>query len=140
MLPIKIDLSFSQWLAGYLLTIHLAALLLILLLQPPLLFSTILILLTCLSLGYYWRRDLGGRATSYLEWSEGKGWRIRQTNGDLQQATLTPESYLNRHLVALQFITDENRAPRLLLPADAMQPDLHRRLRVLLRLENHFGE
>ncbi len=141
--PIKIKAGFSPWLASYLLAIHLAALLLIPLLQPPLPLGTLLILLICISLGYYWKRDLlahGDCSTSHVEWSSDKGWRIRQPSGELQQAALTPSSFLNRYLVALQFITAENSTRRLLLPADALQSHLHRRVRVLLRMEDHFGE
>ncbi len=139
---IRIEPGFSNWLAIYLLSIHLIALLLILSLQPPLLYSAFLILMVCISLGHYWRRDLLHRTTrsiSWAEWSEDRGWRLRQSDGGIQQATLTPSSYLSRYLVVLHFMTAENGTCRLLLPGDTIQPDLHRRLRVLLRLQNHFG-
>ncbi|MCP4127605.1 MAG: hypothetical protein GY753_11150 [Gammaproteobacteria bacterium] len=141
--PIKIKPGFSRLLASYLLAIHMAALLLVPLLQPPLPLGTSLIILICFSLGYYWKRDLlhhTDRGRDYTEWSAGRGWCIRQPDGELQQVTLSPSSYLNRYLVALQFTTAENSTRRLLLPADSLQPDLHRRVRVLLRMEDHFGE
>ncbi|MCP3671951.1 MAG: hypothetical protein GY814_16275 [Gammaproteobacteria bacterium] len=141
--PIKIEPGFSPWLASYLLAIHLAALLLIPLLQPQLLLGISLILLICFSLGYYWKRDIlryTDHGIDYAEWNAGKGWSIRLSEGELQHATLTPSSFLNRYLVALQFTTVKNSTHRLLLPADALQPDLHRRVRILLRMEDHFGE
>lgn len=140
---ISIEPGFSRWLAYYLLSIHLVAMLLILLLQPPMPFTIFLMLLVSISLVYYWKRDLlhgAHRCISYVAWSEERGWRIVQPGGVMQQATLIPSSFLSRQLVILHLKTVKNGTQKLVLPGDSIQPDLHRRVRVLLKLQHHFGE
>jgi len=141
--PIKIEPGFSKWLAAYLLLVHTSALIIILLLPLSLPLGTTLALLVGASLWYYWRRDLlhiGAHSIIRIEWSEANGWRMWLGDGDIHQATLIPTSFMHRHLVTLDLMTTDSGVHRLLLPGDIMQPELHRRLRVLLKLENHFGE
>jgi len=140
---LSINPGFSIWLATYLLFIHLAALLLIPLLQLPTFFSLLLAPAVIFSFSYYWRRDLlhnTKRSIKRVEWSKEKGWNIWQSDGSSLQANLVPSSFLSRYLVLLHFNNSENGNYRLLLPRDRIPADDHRRLRTLLKLQDHFGE
>ena len=140
--PIIISPVFSRWLALYLMGIHLAALFLLLPLQLPILSSFALVVGICTSLAYYWKRDLlhrGRGSISSVKWSANRGWLISADGGKELPATLSPTSFLSRYLVLLCFKTANNSRRRLLLPGDAIDPDLLRKLKVLLRMRDHFG-
>jgi hypothetical protein len=139
---IRITPGYSRSLAIYLLTLHLSAFAVLLLLHLPLVLNTILSGAIVASLFHSWRRDLlhrGRAGIGYVRWSEEGGWLIRDGYGEKQLATLTPSSFLSPYLVLLRFTTDNSGKHRLVLPADAVDPDLMRRLRVLLRMRDHFG-
>ncbi len=140
---LSINPGFSIWLATYLLLIHLVALLLIPLVKLPTFISLLLALLVIFSFSYYWRRDLlhsTKRSIKQVEWSKEKGWNLRQSDEVGLQVNLVPSSFLSRHLVVLHFNNSENGNYRLLLPRDRIPADEHRRLRALLKLQDHFGE
>jgi Membrane-bound toxin component of toxin-antitoxin system len=132
---IRINPVFSRWLAFYLVALHLSALLVLLLLHLSLVPNLIMSVCVCLSLIYYWKRDLlhqGRGSISSVKWSEEGGWLISDNNGTEQFATLSPSSFLSQYLVLLSFKTANNDRRRLLLPGDGVDPDQLRRLRVLL--------
>ncbi len=137
---IKINPVFSMWLASYLLAIHLAALLMLLPLQLPTPTSIILAISICISLTYYWKRDLlhrGRSSVNSAKWSKEGGWQIIDEGGEVQTVKLSQSSFISQYLVLLCFKTTGNNTLILLLPEDAMDPGLMRRLRVLM---GHFGE
>ncbi len=141
--PIRIEPGFSKWLALYLLFVHTSALVVIVLLPFPLLLDIALVLLVAISFCYYWRRDLlrlSAHSVIRVEWGEENGWRLWLGDDSMQNATLIPSSFLHRYLLALDLKTEDSGRYRLLLPQDSLQTGLHRRLRMVLKLENHFGE
>jgi hypothetical protein len=137
---LRIEPGFSRWLAACLLSLHTAALGLVAVLPLALSIRIPCMLLVSISLWYYWRHNLVHRAITRVEWSGEGGWRILRADGVMQQASLRPASFLHRHLVILELKTADPGVRRVLLPGDSIPPDMHRRLRTLLKLENHFGE
>ncbi len=139
---IRITPGYSGSLAIYLLTIHMSALAVLLLLHLHLVFNTIFSIAICVSMIRYWRKDLlhqGRGGISYVRWSEDRGWLIRNGYGEEKLATLTPSTFLSQYLVLLGFSTVDSGIYRLVLPSGAVDHDLMRRLRVLLRMGDHFG-
>lgn len=140
--PISIDLVFSQWLASYLLISHLLGLTLLLLLDLGIYFSLILILLISFSLVFHWRRYLQQKPpTSVIgvDWSHDKGWWLRLKSGKKLKAELSPTSLVSRLLVVLHFKTATGDRKRVAIIGDSIDTNRLRRLKVLLKMHNHFG-
>lgn len=140
--PIRITPGYSRWLVFYLLALHLSALSVLLLLQLSLVADLLVSVAICVSLIHCWRRDLlhlGHAGISSVRWGEESGWLIADNDGSEQLATLSPASFVSQYLVLLHFTTANNGRRRLLLLHDAVDHDLLRRLRVLLRMRDHFG-
>jgi hypothetical protein len=140
--PISIDLVLSQWLASYLLISHLLGLTLLLLLNLGIYFSLILLLLISFSLVYHWRRYLQQKPPNSVigvDWSHDRGWRLRLKSGKNLKAELSPTSLVSRLLVVLHFKTDTGNRQRVAIIGDAIDANRLRRLKVLLKMHNHFG-
>ncbi len=141
--PIRVDLGFSEQLAGYLLAAHLSALFLVIILDQGIYLSCCLFTLIVLSLIYWWQRDLArsmDESVIGVDWSDTRGWMLRLKNGDSLRAVLCPSSIISRHLIILHFNADGIGRSALAIPGDATGKNQFRRLRVLLRMYNHLGE
>ena len=140
--PIQVDLGLSLWLAGYLLITHLLAVVLVFLLELKLYFSLGIIALIFFSLIYNWRRYLQlmlPNAVVGVDWSFEKGWLLRLKNGNNLKAALSPTSIVSRWLVILHFKTDRGETHRVAMAGDAVESNRLRKLKVLLKMHNHFG-
>lgn len=134
--------GFSRLLAFYLLLLHLSALLVFLPFHLSLASNLIFSTAVCISLLYFWRMDLlhqGPRSICSAKWSEEEGWIIRDSTGREERATLDKSSFLSQYLVILIFNVVNSSSRKLLLPGDAIDHDKLRRLKVLLRMRDHFG-
>ena len=141
--PIRIDLGFSQILAGYLLAAHLSALFLVIALDLEIFLSCGLFVLIILSLFYYWQRDLSrsrDKSVIGIDWDEARGWLLRFKNGDALRTVHCPSSFISRYIVILYLKLDGSVKRKITIPSDAVNSDQFRRLRVLLRTHHHFGE
>lgn len=141
-LPIKIDLGFSVWMAGYLLSIHLLALVLLFLLDLGIYFSFCLFALITYSLVYHWQRDLQRYQPNSIigvDWNYDRGWLVRLGDGNKLQAELLATSLVSRWLVILHFKTESAGKQRLVVMGDAIDSNRLRKLKVLLKMHNHFG-
>ncbi len=137
--PIKVHLSSSLWLAGYVLLAHLFALGLILLAVPQM---YLLVFLVVLSLIYYWRKELlhlGPKSVTSIDWSIDRGWRLRLKDGSKLKGSLCPTSLISRYILILHFKTTDNDRHKVAITKDAVDYNQFRRLTVLLKMQNHFG-
>ena len=85
-----------------------------------------------------WRRHVAPRAPGAIRgllWRADGQWELMRVDGRAFTARLRRASYLHPHLVILRFIAEDGARHALLLPADAVDAQLHRRLRVGLRLQ-----
>lgn len=86
-----------------------------------------------------WRRHVSfvsPRAIRRLVWMAENRWELSSSEGGNREACLLPAAYIHPFLVVLRFMTEDKRRCAVILPADGLDPDSHRRLRVLLRLKN----
>lgn len=140
--PIKINLGFSIWLTSYLLLTHVSALLLLLFLDIGLFLYITLTSLTVLSLIYHWRQDLPNLCANSvigIDWSADRGWLIRLKDGSKIKGLLCQSSFVSRFILLLNFKTADHARRRVAVASDAIDGEQFRRLRVLLRMGNHFG-
>ena len=69
-------------------------------------------------------------------WSARGDWTLLNINGEALEARLLPNSYVHPLLVLLNFqFLDMNRVRSLVLPADSLDQQTYRKLRVRLNLE-----
>jgi len=140
--PLKVDLGFSIWLTAYLLLTHLSALVLILFLGLEIYIQIGLTAITLLSLTYHWRRDLPHLCSNSvigIDWSTDRGWLIRLKDGRKIKGILCPSSFVSRSILLLNFKTADHARRRVAVASDSIDGEQFRRLRVLLRMGNHFG-
>lgn len=140
--PIRITPGFSIWLAGLLLLVHSAALLLVCMLGLEPYQDVTLIALVLFSLVYHWRRSLlrlGSDDLIGVDWSSDRGWLVRLRGGKRMKARLRPSSFSSRHLIILHLEVSGAGARVFTIPGDAIDRNRFRRLRVLLRMQDHFG-
>lgn len=140
--PLKINLGFSIWLTAYLLLAHLSALVLIFILDLEIYIQVGLAAITLLSLIYHWRRDLPHLCSNSvigIDWSADRGWLIRLKDGRKIKALLCPSSFVSRSILLLNFKTADHARRRVAIANDAIDCEQFRRLRVLLKMGNHFG-
>lgn len=86
-----------------------------------------------------WRRHVSfasPRAVRRLVWVAENRWELSSSDGADRKARLLPAAYIHPFLVVLRFMTEDMRRCAVILPADGLDADCHRRLRVLLRLKN----
>ena len=62
------------------------------------------------------------------------GWELCRGDGRCCTARLLPAAYVHPLLVVLRFATEEKHRYAVVIPADSLDADSHRRLRVYLRL------
>ncbi len=86
-----------------------------------------------------WRRDVKlsspAAVKSLICTTDGR-WELCRGDGGCYAATLLPAAYISPWLVLLRFMTEDKRRCAVILPADGLDADSHRRLRVQLRLQN----
>lgn len=140
---LRMELGRSRWLAGLLAGIHLGAFFLLMTLVPPLwviaLSAAILIASAAHAiLLHAWQRL--PRSVTGLEISDDCKLMLRDANGGWREAALLPSSFVTPYLTILNFRhADERRARSVVILPDRVQPDLFRRLRVLLRWRCRSG-
>jgi toxin CptA len=96
---------------------------------------TALVLLVVLGLADAMRTHVlyrGPSAVREAQWRGGTEWWVRGADGAVEVATLHHSSLVLPWLVVLRLSVGRLRRRTLVLPADALSPDAHRRLRVLL--------
>ncbi|NOX75942.1 MAG: hypothetical protein GXP17_04880 [Gammaproteobacteria bacterium] len=96
--------------------------------------KALLVALLLMSLIASWpRRGKGG--LQRLTWQADGDWLLQAHGGDDIEATLLPGSYRHPWLVVLNFQLEGSRRRRsVVLFADALEPEMHRKLRVRLGL------
>jgi hypothetical protein len=140
--PISIDLGFSKWIASYLFISHLLAMVLLFLLDLGSNFLWILIFLIILSFIHHWWRYLEQKQPNSvigLDWSDDRGWHLRLNSGKNLKAELSATSLVSRLLIVLHFKTEAEGRQRIAIVGDAIDGNQLRRLKVLLKMHNHFG-
>ncbi len=141
-IPLRLRLDISIWLAAYLLLVHISALILIFTLDPDIYLLVFLATLIFISLIYYWSREISRSMPDSIigvGWSEARGWSIRMRDGRRVRMLLCPSSFISRQLVILHLKGVDSGRRTLAIPADATDADQHRRLRMLLKMYDHFG-
>lgn len=84
-----------------------------------------------------WRRQVSltsPSAVTGMVWTGGDNWELSGGDGAIRQARLLPGCYVHPRLVVLRFAAEDGHARAAVLPADGLDPDSHRRLRVQLQL------
>jgi hypothetical protein len=140
--PIKLDLGFSMWLASYLLISHLLATIVVFQLELGIYFSFGLVVVVLYSLIYHWKRDIQQMQPNSVigvDWSYEKGWLVRFRSGKNLKAELSPTSLVSRWLVVLHFTTQSSGRHMVAVAGDAIDSNRLRRLKVLLKMHNHFS-
>jgi hypothetical protein len=74
-----------------------------------------------------------------VDWNYDRAWLVRLNDGNSFKAELLPTSLVSRWLVILHFNTDIAGKQRVVVLGDAIDSDLLRKLKVLLKMYNHFG-
>ena len=133
--PIRIQPGFSRRLAALVLLTHGAALAAALALPGA---WRMLALAVTLSLAYHWTTHVSRRApwsVASVTWDADGRWQVVRRSGQEIEARLSPATFVANWLVAL-YLRD-GALGRIALPlfADALDPEVLRRLRVRLRLE-----
>lgn len=70
-----------------------------------------------------------------LVWRNGNDWHLTLTSGEQVRACLRPFAFVHPRLVILHFRRADGRACRIVLPADRLDPQPFRQLRVRLQIE-----
>jgi hypothetical protein len=84
-----------------------------------------------------WRHHLDLKAPAAvksLQWNADGRWELFCADGTAHAARLLPAAYVHPWLVVLRFVTEDKRRCSVVLPADGLPEDEHRRLRVRLGL------
>jgi toxin CptA len=74
------------------------------------------------------------RAVREATWDSDGTWTLTLVSGEREEASLLPSTYVTARLLVLSFRCGQWRHRALVLTADALEPNLLRRLRVRLRL------
>jgi toxin CptA len=134
---LRVEIERSWWLAGLLSVVHLAAFALIMTLVLPLwgIAFAALILSASAAHGIFLHAlQRLPRSITGLEISDNCKLMVRNAGGVWQEAALLRSSFATPYLTIVNFRhPDERRTRSLVILSDRVQPDLFRRLRVLLR-------
>lgn len=136
--PLVVRPGRSVALAGFLCVIHGAALLSVLWSQMALGLQALAGLVIAGSLVYHWRDGVlrrGRRSVVAAEWLPDGGWRLRFARGGSDAGHLSDSSIVLPWLLILSFRCEENGRVHLVLPADALDAETARRVRVRLRTD-----
>ena len=134
--PIRLQPTFSRYLACWLVVLHLLTLLVVWLLQLLLLFKVTLslLLLTCFiwQMRHHLLRSTRNAIKEVVLESDGSWWLI-VNDGTKLQAELLPESFVKPWLVVLNFSAGWLFSTRsMILPPDSLDPEVARKLRIHL--------
>lgn len=143
--PLRLELHPSLWLAGLLLFVHGGALVLLAFLPIP---RWVTLLLVCAVAASFvatltFHALLGGRrAVVQLLWNTEGDWTLITVAGKALEARLLPGSYVMPYLTVLKFKVEGRRLPRfVVLTGDALDVEGFRCLRVrLLCVGNSWAE
>ncbi len=137
-LPLRIERRFSRVLACALLLICGISLAVLPLLDVPWWSKLLAAAAVSLQAVLTWRGQVLPRAPGAihaLSWQADGQWELTRRDGRAFTARLRRASFVHPALVILRFVADDGARHAVLLPADAMDAELHRRLRVGLRLQ-----
>ncbi len=140
--PLHLRPGLSRGLALFLLLTHGAAVLAVLLLPLPCYGRAALAAAVAAGLAYaVWAHLLRALPWSVREalWEPDGAWTLTLGSGRRLEARLSASTFVSPFLVVLNFRCGRWRRCALLLPADALDLDLLRRLRVRLRLSGESG-
>jgi toxin CptA len=140
--PLHLRPGGSKGLAAFLLLTHGAATVAVLLLPLPWFGRAALAAAVAVGLVYaVWAHLLRALPWSVREalWDPDGTWTLTLGSGRRLEARLSPSTFVSPFLVVLNFRRGRWRRCALLLPADALDLDLLRRLRVRLRLSGESG-
>ncbi len=137
-LPLRLERRFSPTLAWTVGGVHLLAVAVL----PPLAWpwwAKLILAIAVLMQGLFiWRRHVTPSAPDAIQgllWKSDGDWELSYVNGKVCTARLRRASYVHPALVILRFVADAGGRYAVLLPADGVDAELHRRLRVALRLQ-----
>ncbi len=142
--PLWLEPQPSRRLGGLLILLHLIAALALFATGLSAGFTGALAGLLLLSLGYSlslharWITPPGWLATRRIEsllWDSEGRWQLTLADGSQHDATLQRDYYLHPGLLLLNFAGDRDRRLTLVLLPDSLPPEVHRQLRVRLRVE-----
>ncbi len=133
--PLRIEPRFSARLAGFLLFSHGGAMAVPWRLGWPWWAVLCVVALVLASFLIHWRRHVlrrGRRALRAAVWLGDGRWRLETAGAVLERVELAPARYVHPALVVLNFCGGGN-GYTLVLCADAVSAEIHRRLRARLR-------
>lgn len=137
-LPLRLERQRSRGLAWTLLAVHGLAVAVLPTLAWPWWLKSLLAVAVVAQGIVSWRRHVQPRAPTAIRtvlWKSAEEWELTQVDGRRVGARLRRASYVQSALVILRFKTEDGRRVAVLLPADGVDRELHRRLRVGLRLQ-----
>ena len=126
----------SRVLAGYLLGVHVLAIVLVWTLAAGTTVTVLLSLLTAVSLRWSWRRRPGNgncRIPRRVVWLANGSWRVDYPHGRQHRARLLGSGLVQPWCIVLNLAVDEVGCQAMVLPAGCCDPELLRQLRVRLR-------
>lgn len=135
--PLRLEPAPSRWTMGYLLLVHALAAGAIMALDGSLALRGAMLLLVLVSLMENWQRGVrlqGKGVVRSAEWDAAGLWTLQVGGMGRVKGELSGSTLVHPRLVILNFRTGRWRRYSLVLPTDALAPDLLRRLRVRLRI------
>lgn len=136
-LPLRLERHFSPALAWTVGGVHLLALAVLPPLAWPWWVKLALAVAVLVQGVLIWRRHVVPSAPNAIRgllWKADGEWELTRVDGQAFTAGLRRASYVHPALVILRFAADGGGRHAVLLPADGVDAELHRRLRVGLRL------
>lgn len=136
-LPLRLERRYSRALARTVIIVHALALAVLGVLDLPWWLKLTLAMAVLIQAVITWRRHVNLTASGAIRaivWTADGQWELSDADGKTHAAQLRRASYVQPALVVLRFKLGKYRRRAVLLPADGVDADLHRRLRVGLRL------
>jgi len=136
-LPLRLERRYSRALARTVIIVHASALAVLAILDLPWWLKSTLAVAVLIQAVITWRRHVNVTAPGAIRaivWRADGQWELSDADGKTHAAQLRRASYVQPALVVLRFKLGKYRRRAVLLPVDGVDADLHRRLRVGLRL------
>lgn len=136
-LPLRLERRPSRGLAWGVTVVHVLAMVVILPLALPWWVKLVVSLAVIAQGILIWRNHVSPIAAGAIReivWKADGEWELVRVDGGATPTRLRRASYVQPALVVLRFIEAGGRRRSVLLPADGVDAELHRRLRVALRL------
>ena len=137
-LPLRIERRFSRGLAIAVVLVHTLAIAVVLPLDVAWWWKCLIAIAVGTQAVFSWRLHVSltaARAVHAVLWKSEGEWQLTRADGTAQNARLRRASYVQPALVVLRFRIEGGGRCAVLLPADGVEAESHRRLRVGLRLQ-----